>query len=283
VIHDLLQITRKLIVLDTETTGTNDREDRVIELGFQVWQPTGLEAEWRSYINPGVPIPPASAAVHHITDAMVRGCRQCGRQELEHPTPECGEFHPCPYFKQIAARIASGFSDCDYAGKNVRFDLRIMAAEMRRAGVEWGYGGARVVCGDRLEALLNPRSLSHLHRKYTGREHDGAHGALSDVRASTTVIAHQLQQRVAFTDEGLPRDLDALHALQWPNWIDPEGKFRFVEGVPCFTNWGKYANKPMTAADGGYWDFILRSDFSPDVKRIAAEAKMRRYPKEAVK
>lgn len=281
-IHQLLELKRRLFVLDTETTGTDPRRDRIVELGFQQWGPEGLVTEWRSLINPQCQIPESATRVHGITNAMMAGCRLCGRMPVEHPTPAgvlgdgetpCEEFKPVPTFAQVAKRLAGGFSDCDFAGQNVRFDLQITSAEMARAGVPWGYLHARVIDSARLEQIAVPRSLSHLHERYTGRKHDGAHGALSDVRAAATVIALQLQAH-----DALPRDLDALHKLQWPGWIDGSGKFRFVAGVPCFTQWGKYANQPMTKADVGYWDFILREDFPVDVKQIAAEAKLGRFP-----
>ena len=34
----------------------------------------------------------------------------------------------------------------------------------------------------------------------------------------------------------------------------------------------------MAGADAGYWDFILKNDFTPDVKAIAARAKLRQFP-----
>ena len=94
---------------------------------------------------------------------------------------------------------------------------------------------------------------------------------------TTELIEAQLQKY-----HEIPRDLDQLHNAQWPGWIDGEGKFVFVDGVPCFGRWGKYANKPMTKADVGYWDFIARGDFSPDVKKLASEAKMGRFPQPRV-
>lgn len=275
-IHQLLTLTRPLIVLDTETTGTDTAKDRIVEIGFQVWTAEGMTKEWRSLVNPGIPIPEAATKVHGITDEhVVLGCRLCGRTAMTHHDSggACPEFKPVPRFKDLAANLAKGFADCDWAGQNVRYDLRMTAAEMQRAGVEWSYVGARIIDSSRLEALAVPRSLSHLHEKYVGMKHDGAHGALSDVRASTTVIAHQLQTHAA-----LPRDLDALHAAQWPGWIDGEGKFRFVDGVPCFGPWGKYAGQPMRKADMGYWDFILKSDFSADIKALASAAKLGRFP-----
>jgi DNA polymerase-3 subunit epsilon len=146
---------------------------------------------------------------------------------------------------------------------------------MQRAGVSWSYVDARIIDAERLEQLAVPRTLSHLHEKYTGAKHDGAHGALSDVRASITVIGHQLQ-----VHDALPRDLDALHAAQWPGWIDGEGKFRFVNGVACFGQWGKYAGKPMIKADKGYWDWVLTAEFPADVKVLAAAAKLGKFPEQ---
>jgi hypothetical protein len=102
---------------------------------------------------------------------------------------------------------------------------------------------------------------------------------MADVEAVAEVI--ELQLNASLNDDGdlLPYDLDALHALQWPTMIDLEGKFCYVKNVPCFTRWGKYGGKPMTAADVGYWDWILSKDFPVETKRIAAQAKLGVYPR----
>jgi len=304
-----------MFVIDSETSGTNPREDRIIELGFQRWTSEGMDKEWRSLINPGIPIPSAATKVHGITDAMVQGCRVCGISKMDHTSPQAivdHAFVPWPYFKQLATNFAIGFKDCDYAGKYVRFDLQILAAEFARAGVEWSYATARIIDIDRLEAIAEPRTLSDLHRKYVRRpctdcdgkgrvldapdrvldgrayeetchsckgvgtigvEHDGAHGALSDVRASTTVIVNQLQKYPQ-----LSRDLDVLHAAQWADWIDVEGKFRFVDGVAICNFGKKYKGTPMREIPVDFYDWILMEDFPADVKALAREAKLGIYP-----
>lgn len=281
-IHELLNLTRPLFVIDCETTGTDVQKDRIIELGVQRWEASGLTKEWRSRINPTIPIPRESIEVHHITDAMIQGCQACGGNRpgspIEPGTPNgmmcsCTAFKPAPTFKQLAPNLIIGFKDCDYAGKNVRFDLRILMAEFLRAEVEWHYLGARIVDAERLEQLAVPRSLSHLYEKYTGQKLAGAHGALTDVQASAIVIEAQLTEHVQ-----LPRDLGALHALQWPGWIDGDGKFKFIRGVASVGQWGKYAGWPMKSVPSDYWSFILKNDFSADVKQLAKDAKLGKFP-----
>lgn len=61
-------------VIDTETTGTDPAKDRACEIGCvltSLAQPNlGM---WATLVNPGIPIPPESSAVHGITDADVAG------------------------------------------------------------------------------------------------------------------------------------------------------------------------------------------------------------------
>ena len=66
-----LNLKNPLVFFDLETTGTNITTDRIIELAYVKVFPNGKTEEKDIYINPGMPIPPASTAVHHITDEMV--------------------------------------------------------------------------------------------------------------------------------------------------------------------------------------------------------------------
>lgn len=69
-------------ILDTETTGTNQSRDKIIELGIvfvEVCPATGQAYRIINVFNeledPGMPIPDESTKVHHITDDMVAGKR----------------------------------------------------------------------------------------------------------------------------------------------------------------------------------------------------------------
>ena len=72
----------KGVVLDTETTGLNSQQDRVIELGMLLFEFDPLSGVVHRVLevfdeleDPGFPIPPAVTAIHHITDDMVSGKR----------------------------------------------------------------------------------------------------------------------------------------------------------------------------------------------------------------
>jgi DNA polymerase-3 subunit epsilon len=75
-------LTRPLAIIDLETTGTNAKEARIVEISVLKILPDGTTTLRTRRINPGVPIPPDATAVHGITDADVAARRQPGRGPL---------------------------------------------------------------------------------------------------------------------------------------------------------------------------------------------------------
>ena len=72
----------KAAILDTETTGTNQATDKIIELGIVIveycpvtGQVYGVLETFDELEYPDMPIPPESTTIHGITDDMVRGRR----------------------------------------------------------------------------------------------------------------------------------------------------------------------------------------------------------------
>ena len=87
-----LKLDRPLVVFDIESTGVNARQDRIIELAAIRVEPDGTETEKCWLLNPGVPIPPETTAIHGITDDIVKNC---------------------PTFADAAAEIEAFFRGCD--------------------------------------------------------------------------------------------------------------------------------------------------------------------------
>lgn len=74
--------TQRVIVLDTETTGLDQRNERIIELAMlsvlvdtATGQPVGPVSTYESFEDPGKPIPPAITEITGIDDSMVLGQR----------------------------------------------------------------------------------------------------------------------------------------------------------------------------------------------------------------
>ena len=177
---------RPLVFLDLETTGLSVSQDRIIELAIIKVMPQGDVLERVRRFNPGMPIPAAATAVHGITDEDVR--------------------HKAS-FAQRARSLADLLDDCDLAGFNVRrFDLPMLVAEFRRAGLSFDLEGRRVVDIQAIFHREERRDLSAAARFYLGREHPEAHSALGDIRTSAAVLSAQLARY-----DHLPKDLIGLH------------------------------------------------------------------------
>lgn len=62
-----------VIALDLETTGLDIANDRIVEMAAVRWQDGCESAVFQALVNPGIPIPAETTAIHGITDAMVAG------------------------------------------------------------------------------------------------------------------------------------------------------------------------------------------------------------------
>lgn len=248
-LHQLLPLKRPLYVVDVETTGTHDA--RIVELAFQRWTSTGVDKEYRTLVNPGIPIPERVSKIHGIRDHDIKDA---------------------PTWAKLGPNVAKGFSNCDYAGKNVRFDLQMIADEMRRIKQPWGYADAKIICCDRLEHLGEPRDLTSLYKRRCGKDLDDAHQALADVRATGELLVAQLQ-----LFDKLPRDLSMLHELMWGDWIDSEGKVRWRDDEPVLT-FGKHRGESLRTVPRDYLTWVANAPFPEDVQKIALEASLGVFP-----
>ena len=111
-----LNLNRALVFFDLETTGINITNDRIVEISYLKIDLKGNEISKTLKINPTIPIPPETTAIHKITDEDVKDA---------------------PTFSEIAKSLAKDFEGCDLAGYNSnKFDIPLLVEEFLRADVD---------------------------------------------------------------------------------------------------------------------------------------------------
>src|ERR1044072_604288 len=160
-----LKLERPLVVFDLETTGVDVNNDRIVSLAVHVVG-SPHDAEYR--LNPGRPIPAEATAVHGIGDLDIVGC---------------------PTFNDICGRLIQIFEGCDVAGFNCpHFDVPMLSAEFRRAGITWPTPDVKIVDVFKVYNRKEPRTLAAAYRHYLGQELENAHNATVDVMACLDVL-----------------------------------------------------------------------------------------------
>jgi DNA polymerase-3 subunit epsilon len=245
-----ISLEKPLAVIDLETTGTDVKNDRIVEISVLKIRPDGERIHRTRRLNPGRPIPPEATAIHGITDADVA---------VE------------PRFEQVADALLAFLDGCDFCGFNLkRFDLRMLYGELSRTGRKLVLEGRAIIDPMEIFHRQEPRDLAAAVRTYLGRDHKGGHSAAADVLATIEV----LNAMVARYPE-LPRSIAGLHQhFVDADRIDSDGFFRRVEGEVRFLK-GKHRGSALAAVatnDPGYLEWMLNQDFFEDTKSVVRDA-----------
>lgn len=239
-----LNLTKPIVFVDLETTGTDFAKDRIVEIAAIKVMPDGAVTEKCDRVNPTVPIPAGASAIHGIYDADVKDCLT---------------------FKQLAPAYATLLADADLAGYNSnRFDFPFLVEEFLRAGVSFSVTGKKFVDVQRIFHNMERRNLEAAYKFYCGKPLEGAHGALADTRATFEVLKAQLDRY-----EELKNDVGFLHEFTKDgDFVDLGRKLYIDKGVAKF-NFGKHKGVSVTEVfkkEPQYFDWIMKSDFPLDFK-----------------
>lgn len=247
----MLALERPIVVFDIESTGTSPRRDRIVELAAIKVMPDGSEERRCWLLNPGVPIPPETTAIHGISNEMVKDC---------------------PTFADRATEIFEFFRDCDLSGFNAdRFDIPCLEEEFARVGMNFGATARRHVDVQRIYHKMEPRDLSAAVLFYCGRRHEGAHGAEADTQATLDVLKAQLERY-----PGLPKsvaEMDEYLVPRDPMNADRNGMLRWKDGDLC-VNFGKKKGeslKKLLVNEPHYLRWIVKGDFDSEVRMIVRD------------
>lgn len=242
---------KPLLALDIETTGLNITQDHIIQVGL--YSPFEVEREW--LIQPPVPIPPEIEELTGITNDRVKDCPQFGQVADEiHESLAGKSMMPADLL------VFNGYS----------FDVPFLYEEFARAGIEWDLTGVEVIDVGNIFKRKEERTLSAAVKFYCGREHVGAHGALSDCEATFDVAS-----RMALTYPDLNTFMSNRGALAHYSRYDEDrlsfdGKIIQKDGE-AYYNFGK-CKGVRVKDDPGYGEWMLRGDFPAQTKNAVRKA-----------
>lgn len=249
-----LNLKNPLVFFDLETTGTNINSDRIVEICYLKVYPNGNEEVKTLRINPEMPIPAESSAIHGIYDADVADC---------------------PTFKAVARNIANDIEGCDLAGFNSnRFDIPVLAEEFLRAGVEIDMSRRKFVDVQVIFHKMEQRTLSAAYKFYCDKSLEDAHTAEADTRATYEVLKSQLDR---YAD--LKNDVAFLADYScFSKNVDFAGRMVYNEAGAEVFNFGKYkgmAVSDVLKRDPGYYSWMLNSDFTLNTKAMLTKIRLR--------
>ena len=277
-----LHLTKPLVIFDLETTGLDIVKARIIQISYIKVFPDGREERGNEVVNPEEPIPPFITQLTGISDEDVK----------DKPT-----------FKEIASKLATLFTGCDFGGFNSNgFDIPLLAEEFLRAGIDFDFSKCRMIDAMNIFRKMERRNLAAAYKFYCGRKMEEdfeAHRADQDTEATYRVLMGELDKYApgANPDEPekvLENDMQYLHDFsKMNNNVDFAGRIIWAEvkdaaGQPVLGedgkpklietfNFGKYKGMPVLDVlnrDPGYYGWILGGDFTYNTKQVLTRIRL---------
>lgn len=253
-----LNLKRPLAFIDLETTGINVSTDRIVELSILKINPNGKE-EWMSTrVNPQMPIPPKTTAIHGIKDEDVANS---------------------PTFKEVAKNLAAFIEGCDLAGYNaIKFDIPVLAEEFLRVNIDFNFRKRRYIDVQVIFHKKEQRTLTAAYLFYCKKDMKNAHSSKADTAATYEVLKSQLDRY-----EDLENDIEKLADYSsFNNNVDFAGRIILDEnGIEIF-NFGKHKGKPVEVvfnSEPAYYSWMMNGDFPLYTKKVLTEIKLRSFGK----
>ncbi len=253
-----LNLRNPIVFFDLETTGINIAADRIVELSYLKIELNGNEVTKTMLINPTIPIPPETTAIHGITDEDVKDA---------------------PTFLSIAKNLARDIEGCDLAGYNSnKFDIPLLAEEFLRADVDIDMTKRKFIDVQVIFHKMEQRTLGAALKFYCDRDLENAHSAEADTRATYDILKAQLDRYPT-----LQNDMASLAEFSSHNKnVDFAGRFIYNDKKVEVFNFGKYKGQSVEevlAKDPGYYGWLMNGDFPLHTKKVLTNIKLRTFGK----
>lgn len=240
-----------IVFFDLETTGINQKTDRIVEIYMLKQNPDGTEEELYSRFNPGIPVPQMVAELHGLDDAML---------SME------------PKFSERANDVIAFIQGCDLGGYNIlSFDIPMLFEEIYRAtGKPYDFKKHQIFDSYKIWMKSESRTLTGAVKRYLGKSHDYAHSAKGDVLVTADILKRQLEE---YTSQYESIEDMAKQTAELTDRLDFSGKFSKNENNQIIITFGKHKDKTVQqihSEDSGYLKWIFEiADFPTDTKLIA--------------
>ncbi len=253
-----LDLKNPLAFFDLETTGINVAHDRIVELSILKINPNQSTDRKTMRINPTIPIPPESTAIHGISDEDVKDA---------------------PTFKQVAKELAVFIKGCDLAGYNSnRFDIPLLIEEFLRADVDIEVKNRKFIDVQVIFHKKEQRTLSAAYQFYCNKDLTNAHSAEADINATYEILQAQLDR---YSD--LPNDMAELSKFSsHTDNVDFAGRVVYDDKGRELFNFGKYKGQTVADVfkkDPSYYAWMMQSDFPLYTKKVITELKLKDFGK----
>ncbi len=244
-----LQLERPIAFFDLETTGVDPVKDRIVEIAVVKLLPDQSRISWVRRINPEMPIPPTSSAIHGIYDEDIKDA---------------------PTFKMVAHELKLFLHNCDLAGYNSnKFDIPVLAEEFLRSNLPIDFKARKFIDVQQVFFKKEARTLSAAYSFYCNKELLNAHSAEADVLATIDVLEAQLDKY-----EDLGKNVTFLHDYTGGDeFVDYARRITLKNGIAVF-NFGKYkgiAVEEVFKKEPQYYDWMMNADFALHTKQIISE------------
>lgn len=250
-----LKLSKPICFFDLETTGVDIGKDRIVEISIFKIFPNGNKESKTWLVNPTIPIPPQTTAVHGITNEKV----------ANEPT-----------FNELAPLVHQMIKDSDLAGYNSdRFDIPLLAEELLRAGVDFEMKNRVSVDVQNIFHKKEERTLSAAYKFYCGEILENAHSAAADTEATYEILKAQLDR---YPD--LENDIKSLSAFTTRKKIaDFAGMIAFDKDENEIFTFGKHKGRTVNDildAEPNYYNWIQNADFPLYTKKVLTAIKLRK-------
>lgn len=246
----MLQLIRPIAFIDLETTGTNLTNDRIVEIAIIKLFPDGSREVKKKYINPEMPIPAETTAIHGISDEQVKNA---------------------PTFKQVSNEVKQFLENCDLGGYNSnRFDIPMLMEEFLRADLEVDLSNRKMVDVQHIFYQMEPRTLTAAYKFFCKKDLDNAHSAEADVDATIEVLQAQLER---YPQLGSSIS-SVLEVIGEDKIVDYARRFVYNDKEEAVFNFGKFKGKPVIEVlkkEPQYYDWMMKGDFPKHTKKKLTE------------